>query len=466
MNLFSFDFAFIFIIFWAFYYYFRFAYITQKLILLGFSYLFLYLCTRGSVENLALLINIFFAIYIWLIAKILAKFHSKILLIFGIFSIVLSLGFFKYIKFFDPISQSLESHFDNSLLISNALPLGISYYSFMAITYLVQVFNKQTKPQSMLNTLIYLSFFVTITSGPIVMANDFFKMLNKRKNDSKTYIRSDEIFTLFTLAFIKVLLVANWTSKAIEPIFKAPSIHEPHFLVIGCVGFSVMLYAQFSGFIDFVRGLGMLLGYPLPKNFRHPFSATNLRDFWRRWHITLMKFFMKFIYIPLGGSRKGVWRKYLNIAIVFLISGIWHGSGSEWLKYAIWGLIHAFGMVAFLLYSSQKMDILRFATLKQFITFMFVSFSWIFFGFGDTGLYEANEYFKALFVGFNEKIIGVILAVFASLYLYNKINFHCVIKSVFRHLNGFLQVVFFVILGILIFKLMPNEIPNFMYGGF
>ena len=182
-----------------------------------------------------------------------------------------------------------------------------------------------------------------------------------------------------------------------------------------------------------------------------------------------MKFFMEFVYIPLGGSRLGTARKWLNIGIVFVISGVWHGSGSVWEKYIVWGLIHAFGMIFCLFITKFGVDFLKFGAIKRFVTFLFVSFAWIYFSFGDIGIIEANIFLKTLIFGFLAdfwRILFVFCVVFFGLLIYNQINFFCLIKRMFLRANSVVICLFFIIYALVIYKLMPNEIPNFMYGDF
>lgn len=468
MSFFSINFGIYFSIFWMFFYYFKFSVTVQKILLLAFSYYFLYTCA-GESGTFVLAINVIFAICIWFWGIFIYHFHSKFSLVLAICSIVFLLAFFKYIKFFEPIAIFLAQISDSNLLIANALPIGISYYSFMAIGYLVHLYKRKIKRQSLLNTLVFLSFFVTITSGPILGAKGFFTQLNRVRKNPAFYARCGEIYTLFTLSFFKIFIIANWTSKIIEPIFKTPQIYPSSVLIAALCGYSIMLYAQFSGFIDMSRALGVMIGFNIPKNFNRPFRALNLQIFWRRWHISLMKFFMEFVYIPLGGSRLGTARKWLNIGIVFVISGVWHGSGSVWEKYIIWGLIHAFGMIFCLFIAKFGVDFLKFGAFKRFVTFLFVSFAWIYFSFGDIGIIEANIFLKTLIFGFLAdfwRILFVFCVVFFGLLIYNQINFFCLIKRMFLRTNSVVICLFFIIYALVIYKLMPNEIPNFMYGDF
>jgi len=469
MSVFSLEFGVTFLIFWAIYHYFRFSLTIQKLLILGFSYTFLYLATAANVGAMAVLINFLYAFFVYTVASILSQSHSKKLYLFSILAVILTLAFFKYLKFFEPIAQNLEQISDNNIFISNALPLGISYYSFMSIIYLTGVYKRKIGAQSMLDVFIYLSFFVTITCGPILAAKEFFVALNRVKKSEKFYARSAEIYTLLTLSMVKVLLIANWISKVIEPIFRTPEIYPAHVLIMGLFGFSIMLYAQFSGFIDLMRAIAAMMGFRIAKNFNRPFRAANLSEFWRRWHITLMLFFRDHLYFPLGGSRGGFWRTQRNVLIVFLVSGIWHGSGSVMAGFAVWGLLHAFGMIVCNICAKKRLTLIKSRSLRQFLTFCFVSFAWMFFGFADSDFGSSLSYLNGLVLGLSENVLNsllVLIAAYCGLYLYNLVNFHALIKRFFRTINSLFIALFLAILAVLIYKLMPSEIPNFMYGGF
>lgn len=442
MSLFSVEFIFCFLVFWLIYYIFKFSIFIQKLLILGFSYLFLF-----AINPIFLLINFVFTLIIYLFSRLILKFNFAFVL--SIIFIILNLAFFKYKGYFG-------FEFKNEFLNTNIFPLGLSFYSFMAITYLYSVKIGELKPK-FIDSFVFLSFFVTIVSGPILRAKEFFKTLNERK----VFEYSNLIFTLILMAFFKKLILANHLFNYLTPIFN--NINSYNFLELfsSLYLYSLLLYFDFSSYVDFVLALGLMCGFKPPKNFNRPFLATDLKEFWRRWHISLMSFFKDYIYIKLGGSRCGNLKTQRNILIVFMLSGIWHGGG---LSFFIWGLLH--GVCVVLLNLKKNFDILKFDILKRFITFSFLSFIWVFFifKFDDSigfiaNLSELKEFEILHFLAF-------IFLIFVFLYLYEKINFYEILMFIFDSLNIFFIIIFLFISFLSIYFLMPSGMPEFIYQGF
>ena len=415
MNLFSIEFAVCFFIFWLFYYFLNSHIKAQKWLLLGFSYLFL-----GLLGFKFLIINILFSLVVYKFARKIYLSNSSLDLFLGIAFVVSTLAFFKYNGFFDLRLGVIK--FENI-----ALPLGASFYSFMSIMLLVDTYNREIDEPNLLDTLLFLSFFAVIVSGPILKPQPFFQNLNSKKEFGK----ESEIFTLLTLAIIKKILIANHLFDIINPVFQAPNSLATSELIAALFGYSVMLYCDFSGYVDFVSALGLMCGFRLPPNFSRPFASLNLKEFWQNWHMTLMNFFKNYVYIPLGGSRVGVFLTQINVLIVFFISGIWHGAG---INFIIWGLAHGLGVV--FLNLTKEFGSLKFDSLKRFFTFTFVSFVWIFFvtDFGGT-----LRFLKAIKANANDDWINiaiVFLAAFVFTFIYAKINFRVIIFYFFDKINS------------------------------
>lgn len=445
MNLFSIEFAVSFFIFWLLYYFFNSNIKAQKWLILGFSYLFL-----GLLGLKFLIINIVFSLIVYFFAKKIHDTNSSFDLFLGIAFVVLTLAFFKYNGFFELKFGVIK--FENI-----ALPLGVSFYSFMSIILLVDSYNQEIDEPNLLDTLLFLSFFAVIISGPILKPKPFFERLNTKKEFGK----ENKIFALLTLAIIKKLLIANHLFDIINPAFQAPHSLETSELIATLFGYSIMLYCDFSGYVDFVLALGLMCGFNLPPNFNRPFAALNLKEFWQNWHMTLMNFFKNYIYIPLGGSRGGTLATQINVLIVFFISGIWHGAG---INFIIWGLMHGFGVI--FLNLTKEIDLLKFDFLKRFFTFIFVSFIWIFFVTDFAGMLRFLKAMRANLEGDYLNIIAVFAMAFLFTFIYANINFRSIIFNFFSKINLFFSMIFLTVFGLIVYFLMPSGMPNFIYQGF
>ena len=331
----------------------------QNLLLLCSSYFIVY---KGG-NLLALLLLIVFTLFIYFISKrILNSSRFKSWLIFGIIITLVNLAFWKYFDFFrSSISNTLEdTQLDLSYLSSIVLPLGISYYSFQSISYLSDLYKTRTqnnltgKRFTLPCLALHLSFFPTITAGPIARAydarglNDIYNqptgMVNQIHTQPPRRILAPTLaMILMVVALIKTWWFSGWISENwVDPIFANPMQYQSLEILAAIYGYTVQLFLNFSGYSDLMIALGLLLGFRIPVNFRAPLLAHNIREFWARWHISLSTWIRDYIYIPLGGSKKGFIRTQINLLIAMVLSGIWHGNGWHFL---IWGALHGFGLI-------------------------------------------------------------------------------------------------------------------------
>ena len=267
----------------------------------------------------------------------------------GVLLAVLNLSFFKYVDFFLPLLQRGGQDQDTALGI--LMPLGISYYTFQGVAYLVSVYRNEDVRLKWRELLLYFSFFPTITSGPIARAGQL-KSIYGTDGGMAAQIRSEQPRVIIRPALAIGLIVLGickkwWLAGAlggnwVDPVFENPLQYDAITVLTSMYGYTVQLFMDFSGYTDLVVGMAMLLGFRLPQNFAMPLRAFNLRDFWDRWHITLSTWIRDYIYIPLGGSRKGWWRTQINLMIAMLLSGIWHGHGWNFL---LWGALHGVVLV-------------------------------------------------------------------------------------------------------------------------
>lgn len=311
-------------------------------------------------------------VFNFLVSKFLAKHQNKAILIFGIVCNLALLGYFKYADF---LISNLNAIANTNLgLLHIALPLALSFVTFQQIAYLVDSYNKQTKENSFLNYCLFITFFPQLIAGPIVHHKEMMPQFANKFNLIKNYKFIALGLFVFSIGLFKKSVVAD-----IFSIFANAGFDVERNLTFlqawtTSLSYTFQLYFDFSGYCDMAIGLALLFNIRLPINFNSPYKALNIQDFWHRWHITLSRFLRDYIYIPLGGNRKGQYRTYLNLFLVFLIGGLWHGAA--W-TFVVWGALHGFAIVIHRCW--QKLNFKLNKIIAWIITFNFVNFTWIFF---------------------------------------------------------------------------------------
>lgn len=254
------------------------------------------------------------------------------------------LGVFKYFGFFvDSLVEVLRPlHLAPTvLLIKLTLPIGISFFTFCAISYLIDLGRREIEPASLLDFSVYLSFFPHLIAGPIVRASELIPQLNVIANPNA--VDATRGARLIARGLVKKMIVANYLAQSIvTPVFGAPGAYHSIDLIVGAWAFAVQIYADFSGYTDIAIGTALLLGIKFPENFDAPYSAISIRDFWHRWHMTLSRWLRDYLYIPLGGNRGGTMKLYRNLFLTMLLGGLWHGA--SW-TFIVWGAYHGVGLV-------------------------------------------------------------------------------------------------------------------------
>jgi len=319
----------------------------------------------------SLFFNYFFSLL--LLRKQLEKYLLKSLLIAGIAVNLTLLGYFKYVNFIiENINQVLNS--DIPLFEGLELPIGISFYTFQQIAFLVDTYKNKVKERKFINYSMFVTFFPQLIAGPIVHHKEMMPQFADRKNSR---IQSRNIAAglyLFFIGLFKKVIIADtfarWANMGFDQSVNLGMIES----WITSFSYSFQLYFDFSGYTDMALGLALMFNIKLPFNFNSPYRATDIQDFWRRWHMTLSRFLKNYLYIPLGGNRKGESRTLVNLLITFILGGIWHGAG--W-TFVFWGFLHGIGTVIQRLWKKTNIVIPR--PIAWLITFNFVNFAWIFF---------------------------------------------------------------------------------------
>lgn len=284
-------------------------------------------------------------LFVHLVARARTPGAARAAMALGVVANLVVLGFFKYYGFFvDSLLQALEplGLAPTALLIKIGLPIGISFFTFCAISYVIDVYRGQQEPIPLLDFAVYLSFFPHLVAGPIVRVSEFAPQLRRRRNrDRVDAVRATR---LICRGIFKKVVIANYLATAIvDPVFAAPGHAQNLELVVAAVAYAVQIYADFSGYTDMAIGIALLMGIRFPDNFDQPYAATSVQDFWRRWHMTLSRWLRDYVYIPLGGNRGGDRAEMRNLVITMALGGLWHGA--NW-TFVIWGLYHGVGLVA------------------------------------------------------------------------------------------------------------------------
>ena len=252
-----------------------------------------------------------------------------------IFGVAANLAVLFYFKYYDFFVENVNAVFGTSFVLKGILlPLGISFFTFQQIGFVVDAYRGEVKNCSFLDYALFVSFFPQLIAGPIVSQSEMlpqFAQIGRKRLDLEKFTAG---IYLFTLGMVKKVLVADTFGLAVDWGYSnIPALSSVDSLLL-VFFYSIQLYFDFSGYCDMARGLAWLFGMEIPVNFNSPYKAVNIIDFWRRWHITLSRFFRQYVYIPLGGNRKGRPRMYANLILIFLLSGIWHGAG--W-TFVTWG---------------------------------------------------------------------------------------------------------------------------------
>ncbi len=330
----------------------------------------------------------------FLIEKPKTMIYRKVALGINLTVNLVILFLFKYYNFFnESIGQAAESlGFDYSIPeFSLLLPVGISFYTFQALGYSIDVYRKDLKHEkNFIDYALFVSFFPQLVAGPIERATNLlpqFKIVN-----TFDYKRVRTGLSRMLIGFVKKVIVADGLGKIVSVVFAAPQEFEGFSLLIAAVMFTLQIYFDFSGYSDIAIGAAQVLGFKLMQNFNNPYFAISFKDFWSRWHISLSTWFKDYLYIPLGGNRKGVVRNYINLLITFVVSGIWHGAN---FTFIVWGLLHGLYQIIERLTKPLRDSFYRITKLsprffiipiiKWLVVFTMVVISYVFFVSPDIG---------------------------------------------------------------------------------
>ena len=288
---------------------------------------------------------------------------------------LLLLGTFKYYGFFVTDVADVLDVLNLGLplpLMSIALPVGVSFFTFQAISYVVDVRRRVIPPASLVDVALYLSFFPHLVAGPIVRAREFLPQVKGPRDPRDVAVGAGVV--LIAVGMVKKIVLADFLARSVvDPVFAVPEAYSAADALLAAYAYAAQIYCDFSGYTDMAIGLALLMGIRFPQNFDRPYRSCSFREFWRRWHMTLSRFLRDFLYIPLGGNRGGRWRTARNLMITMVLGGLWHGAA--W-GFVLWGALHGAYLVAE--HALRKRTTWRPpAWLAWAITFNLVVLAWI-----------------------------------------------------------------------------------------
>lgn len=320
-------------------------------------------------------------------------------LVAGITANLAILAVFKYYGFFVTSATNMVNRTGLNLappLLEVTLPIGISFYTFQAISYIIDVHRGTLRrPMVFLDFAFYLSFFPQLVAGPIVRATEMVDQIRRRPDPRS--IPASEALWLITLGLFKKVVISSYLAKQlVDPVLGLPSQHSGLEVTAAVYAYSIQIYADFSGYTDMAIGCALLLGFRFPQNFNAPYRAQSVSDFWRRWHMSLSRWLRDYLYLPLGGNRGGKWLTYRNLLLTMLLGGLWHGAA---FTFIVWGLAH--GLMMSLeramgeWWKSLGVMPWAIATFRWLITFNFVTMAWVLFR--AESLAHALEIYQVMF---------------------------------------------------------------------
>lgn len=374
----------------------------QHIAIIIFSAYFYYKASGIFILLLLLTISADYGVS-YLLEKQKKERYRKLILVGGI---LFSLSFLLYFKYRNFFFENLAFVTGNKFTPENLiLPIGISFYTFQSISYLVDVYKRIVKRPSFYKYLMYMMFFPHLVAGPIVRAKDFLPQLNKQFKLTKA--NTNEAFYLITKGLIKKAIIADFVAQYSDIVFSAPDGFSgiEHLLASFC--YTLQIFCDFSGYTDMAIGIALLLGYRLCLNFDSPYQALNITEFWRKWHISLSSWLRDYIYIPLGGNQKGFLLQLVFLLTTMLIGGFWHGP--DW-KFIFWGAAHGLLLVLHKLWVKYRpftSESTWMRVLSWFLTFNLVSLLWI--PFRANSMNDAWNMYAGIFTKPNLGMLGAVI---------------------------------------------------------
>lgn len=410
----------------------------------------------------------------WSLSKLLVRLTKRwqqLACMWGSIAVSLSvLIYFKYANFFLWTWNSMvEGNFQPLDII---LPVGISFYTFQSISYIVDIYKKRLAPTATwLEYAFFLSFFPQLVAGPIVRADYFIPQIENREHASRT-----DIYTglwLIILGIIKKAVIADYIAQYNDLIFEVPTGYSGFESLMGLIGYVMQIYCDFSGYSDMAIGIALIMGFKLMKNFDFPYKAQNLSDFWRQWHISLSSWLRDYVYIPLGGNRKGTIRTYVNNFLTMLVGGLWHGAA--W-KFVLWGGMHGVGLAvhkACQPWLKKLPDNWWIKALSWMLTITYVSLLFVFFR--AASMTDSLLIIKNIFTNFDPayiipfiKVRYVWIIMMAVIIISHSLPRRCYDEMQRRFVDSpwLMKLIIFLLVVQLVIQFMSENVAPFIYFQF
>ena len=390
-------------------------------------------------------------------------------------AVVFDLGVLGLFKYYDFVRDTVPDVFRGILPVwSLALPLAISFFTFQALSYLIDVGRGEIRPVALLDFCVYLTFFAHVVAGPIVRVREFVPQLSQ--DPDPRYVPASEAMLLIARGLFKKVVISSYlATQIVDPVFASPTDYGRAPVLFAVLGYAIQIYADFSGYTDIAIGAALLLGIRFPQNFDAPYRAGSVQDFWRRWHMTLSRWLRDYLYIPLGGSRGTRWHTYLNLFLTMLIGGLWHGA--RW-TFVVWGAAWGAALVvermvrAWWARSHEPRRATTLAAIGQWaVTFWFACLAWVLFRAPSLG--DALTVFAQLGTGSDSSaaqpvltplVVSVVVLSVASQFVPPRVPLR--VSEAVSRMAPALQVLGFGAVLMLIDALGPEGIAPFIYFQF
>lgn len=389
-------------------------------------------------------------------------------------SVVINMGMLCYFKYTSLIVDTLNRFLHEPITLWDiALPIGISFFTFRSVSYIVDVYRGKIAPvERLIDYVFFLSFFPPLVAGPIVRATELVPQIRRRPEVTDSMFAGG-LFLLMTGVFKKVVLSDYISSNFVDRIFDAPSLYTGFENLMGMYGYTLQIYCDFSGYSDMAIGIALLLGFRFPANFDSPYQSASITEFWRRWHITLSFWLRDYLYIPLGGNRVPLWRNYFNLFITMVIGGLWHGA--SWL-FVLWGAWHGLLLVFHKLFmrlrgNRKDKPANKVAhVLGVLLTFHLVAIGWVFFRadsltvVGEMASQIATQFHPEVFMQFVEGYPTVTLAIVVGYLLhYTPHRWSEGVCKVLERIPFVCKAIVFAVFIFLVLQVRSSELVPFIY---
>jgi D-alanyl-lipoteichoic acid acyltransferase DltB (MBOAT superfamily) len=388
------------------------------------------------------------------------------------------LGWFKYAGWLSVNVDNVLHHLgmgDPVPLVQVTLPVGISFFTFMGLSYVIDVYRGSLEPSPWLDVAVFVAFFPHLVAGPIVRGSDLLPQIRRaHRRDPRRIALPRAAYLIFAGLFKKVVLSSYISSQLVDPVFANPHTHSSLEVLLGIWGYAVQIYCDFSGYTDIAIGCALLLGFRFPENFNAPYTARSLQDFWRRWHMTLSSWLRDYLYIPLGGNHGSRAAMYRNIMITMVLGGVWHGAA--W-TFVAWGGLHGIGQCAGHYRRAKRVEHGLSAqregrwwvAWERFATFQLVCVGWVFFR--ASSFANAFAVFGRLFTGWtrpsplvNTAVLLTLVVGIGSQYVPKELPLRA--QEVFSRLSVFAQGAVLAAALLAITTLGPPGVAPFIYYRF